>query len=67
MPGKNFRPRITPEETAAVADAAVGRLARRLTLQLLEEDPPAPKGAPAQALTLLYVLDQLQQAAERLQ
>ncbi|MFH9864015.1 response regulator [Streptomyces sp. NPDC017202] len=67
MPGKNFRLRTTPEETAAVADAAVGRLARRLTLQLLEEDPPAPEGAPVRALTLLYVLDQLQQAAERLQ
>ncbi|MEU8652570.1 response regulator [Streptomyces sp. NPDC048737] len=67
MPGKNFSPRITPEETAAVADAAVGRLARRLTLQLLEEVPTAPEGDPAEALTLLYVLDQLRHAAERLQ
>lgn len=67
VPGKNFSPRTTPEETAAVADAAVGRLARHLTLQLLQEAPPVPADGPAQALTLLYMLDQLQRAAERLQ
>ncbi|MER8097003.1 response regulator [Streptomyces goshikiensis] len=67
MPGKNFALRTTPEETAAVADAAVGQLARRLAIQLLEEAPPAPAGDPAPALTTLYLLDQLQQAAERLQ
>ncbi|WP_392961245.1 response regulator [Streptomyces sp. LN245] len=67
MPGKNFVLRTTPEETALVADAAVGQLARRLALQLLEEAPPAPQGDSARALAVLYVLDQLQQAAERLQ
>lgn len=70
MPGKDFAPQTTPEETAAVADAALGRLARHLALQLRDDitlpaqeetDPAAP------ALTMLYLLDQLQQAAERLQ
>ncbi|MFF3418874.1 response regulator [Streptomyces sp. NPDC002698] len=67
MPGKNFVLRTTPEETAVVADAAVGRLARRLALQLLEEAPPTTEGDSARALALLHMLDQLQQAAERLQ
>ncbi|MEV6019169.1 response regulator [Streptomyces sp. NPDC051997] len=67
MPGKNFVLRTTPEETSAVADAAVGKLARRLAVQLLEEEPSATEGDPARALALLHLLDQLQQAAERLQ
>ncbi|MFD9464935.1 response regulator [Streptomyces sp. NPDC060027] len=67
MPGKNFVLRTSPEETAAVADAAVGQLARRLALQLLEEVPSTAEGDSARALALLYMLDQFQQAAERLQ
>ncbi|MGW1771313.1 response regulator [Streptomyces sp. NPDC002104] len=67
MAGKNFTLRITPEETAAVAEAAVGQLARHLAHQLLEEDPHAPEGDPARALSLLHLLDEFQQAAERLQ
>jgi CheY-like chemotaxis protein len=67
MPGKNFVLRTTSEETAVVADAAVGRLARRLALQLLEEAPSTTEGGSARALALLHLLDQLQQAAERLQ
>ncbi|MCY0945511.1 response regulator [Streptomyces antarcticus] len=67
MPGKNFVLRTTPEETAAAADAAVGRLAHRLVLELLEEAPPGPDGQPAHALARLHLLDQLQQATERLQ
>ncbi|MEV5785472.1 response regulator [Streptomyces sp. NPDC052287] len=68
MPGKNFVVRTTPRETAAVADAAVDDLARRIALQLLE-DPPHPPSAddPTRALTLLHVLTHLQRAAERLQ
>ncbi|MFG2424843.1 response regulator [Streptomyces sp. NPDC048448] len=71
MPGKNFVVRTSPQETAAVADAAVDELARRIALQLLE-DPPhrprSPSGAdPTQALALLHVLTHLQRAAERLQ
>ncbi|MFJ9523147.1 response regulator [Kitasatospora sp. NPDC101801] len=65
MPGKNFVLRSTPEETAAVAEAAVARLARSLVLQLLE-DPPGSRGT-APALGALHMLDQLQRAAERLQ
>ncbi|MFD5635684.1 response regulator [Streptomyces sp. NPDC127077] len=67
MPGKNFVLRTAPAQTAVVADAAVGQLARRLALQLLEDTPPAVKGDTARALALLHILDQLQQAAERLQ
>ncbi|MGW7312877.1 response regulator [Streptomyces sp. NPDC054865] len=67
MPGKNFVLRTTSEETAAVADAEVGRLARRLALQLLEEAPPGPDGGKAHALAQLHLLNQLQQATERLQ
>ncbi|MFE2531363.1 response regulator [Streptomyces sp. NPDC059371] len=67
MPGKNFVLRTTPEETAVVADAAVGQIARRLALQLLEESPPATEGDSARALAQLYILNQLQLAAERLQ
>ncbi|MFD5814204.1 response regulator [Streptomyces sp. NPDC127038] len=67
MPGKNFVLRTTPEETSVVADAAVGQLARRLAVQLLEEEPSSADGDSARALALLHVLDQLQQAAERLQ
>ncbi|MCY0960228.1 response regulator [Streptomyces sp. H27-H5] len=67
MPGKNFVLRTNPPETAAVADAAVGHLVRRLALQLLEDAPNPPLGESAQALAHLHLLDQLQQAAERLQ
>ncbi|MFJ9518477.1 response regulator [Kitasatospora sp. NPDC101801] len=67
MPGKNFVLRSTPQETAAIADAAVGRLARRMVLQLLEESPTPGAGGPAPALGMLHVLDHLQRAAERLQ
>ncbi|MER5201433.1 response regulator [Streptomyces sp. NPDC002755] len=67
MPGKSFVVRTTPEQTVAVADAAVDRLARSLALQLQEEVPPSTEGEQAQALALLWMLDQLQQAAERLQ
>ncbi|MFD3330038.1 response regulator [Streptomyces sp. NPDC058701] len=67
MPGKNFVLRTTAPETAAVADAAVGSLARRLALELLEDPAQHSANDPAAALSLLHVLDQLQQAAERLQ
>ncbi|RAJ44715.1 response regulator receiver domain-containing protein [Kitasatospora sp. SolWspMP-SS2h] len=63
MPGKNFVLRSTPQETAAIADAAVARLARRLVAELLQENG----GELRQALSTLHVLNQLQQAAERLQ
>ncbi|GAA3020109.1 hypothetical protein GCM10020229_34120 [Kitasatospora albolonga] len=65
MPGKNFLLRATTEETAAIAEAAVDRLARRLALQLLADSPAAGTAAPA--LGLLHVLEQVQRAAERLQ
>ncbi|MER6393721.1 response regulator [Streptomyces sp. NPDC001523] len=67
MPGKDFTLRTTSEQTAAAADAAVAQLVKRLAHQLLGEVPPAPAGDPAQALSVLHLLDQLQQAAERLQ
>ncbi|MFD3680145.1 response regulator [Streptomyces sp. NPDC058613] len=67
MPGKNFVLRTTPQETAAVADAAVGDLARRLALRLLESPVHPSPDDPAGALALLHLLDHLQQAAERLQ
>ncbi|MGW7125319.1 hypothetical protein [Streptomyces sp. NPDC054901] len=67
MPGKNFVLRTSPQETAAAADAAVGDLARRLALQLLETpDHPAPND-PTRALAVLHLLDHLQQAWDRLQ
>ncbi|WP_433406064.1 response regulator [Streptomyces sp. CA-146814] len=68
MPGKDFVLRTTSEETAAIADARIGDLAHRLARQLQEEAPAPPaSGDPAYALTLLHILDQLQQATERLQ
>ncbi|MEU8966808.1 response regulator, partial [Streptomyces sp. NPDC048491] len=67
MAGKNFAVRTTPLETAAVTDAAIGALARRLTAQLLDAPScPAPAD-PEEALALLHVLDQLRSSAERLQ
>ncbi|MEU3460387.1 response regulator [Streptomyces sp. NPDC006733] len=67
MPGKNFVLRTSPQETAALADAGVNALAQRLARQLLQDPVSAAIGEPAQALALLHALDQLQQAAERLQ
>ncbi|WP_030722093.1 response regulator [Streptomyces sp. NRRL F-2580] len=67
MPGKNFHLRTTPKETAAVADAAVADLARRLTLQLQKDLSHPAADDRAQALARLHVLDHLQAAAERLQ
>ncbi|MFF2165751.1 response regulator [Streptomyces sp. NPDC058175] len=68
MPGKNFHLRAGPQETAAIADAAVAGLAQRLARQLLQEPRlPAAVDDPAPALALLYLLDHLQHAAERLQ
>ncbi|UUS29477.1 MULTISPECIES: response regulator [Streptomyces] len=67
MPGKNFHMRTTPQETAGLAEAAVGALAQRLAHQLLEASShPAPDD-PTRALAMLHVLDHLQQATERLQ
>ncbi len=67
MPGKNFALRTTSEETAAIADARISDLAHRLARQLQESPAPPVSGDPAYPLTLLHVLDQLQQASERLQ
>ncbi|MFD8436269.1 response regulator [Streptomyces microflavus] len=67
MPGKNFVLRTTSEETAAIADARISDLAHRLARQLQENTAPPASGDPAYPLTLLHVLDQLQQATERLQ
>lgn len=67
MPGKNFALRTTPQETAALADARVSDLAHHLARQLQETPEPHAVDDSAYALTLLHVLDQLQQATERLQ
>ncbi|MFF2862805.1 response regulator [Streptomyces rubiginosohelvolus] len=67
MPGKNFALRTTPQETAALADARISDLAHHLARQLQETPEPPAADDSAYALTLLHVLDQLQQATERLQ
>ncbi|MCX4776073.1 response regulator [Streptomyces sp. NBC_01264] len=67
MPGTNFHLRTTPKETAAVADAAVADLARRLALGLQKDLSDPAADARSQALARLHVLDHLQQAVERLQ
>ncbi|MBC3986887.1 response regulator [Streptomyces sp. AC563] len=68
MPGKNFDLRTSSHETAAIADAAVDDLARRLTQRLLEKPSSRwASGELPEALALLHVLDHLQQATERLQ
>ncbi|WP_327130350.1 response regulator [Streptomyces sp. NBC_01343] len=67
MPGTNFHLRTTPKETAAVADAAVAGLARRLALQLQNDLSHPAAEERARALALLHVLDHLHEAAERLQ
>ncbi|MBQ0854976.1 response regulator [Streptomyces sp. NPDC057621] len=67
MPGKDFAPRITPQETATIADATVGDLAQRLARRLVEAPSSSSADDPAQALALLHVLDHLKQATERLQ
>ncbi|MFH8793731.1 response regulator [Streptomyces sp. NPDC017941] len=47
MPGTNFVLRASPQETAAIADAAVGHLAQRLARRLIETPAPAgPGGGP---------------------
>ncbi|WP_345107859.1 response regulator [Streptomyces drozdowiczii] len=67
MPGKDFVFRTTPQEMAGIADARISDLAHLLARRLQEGTiPPAP-GDPAYPLALLHVLDQLQQATERLQ
>ncbi|MGW6843330.1 response regulator [Streptomyces sp. NPDC054958] len=67
MPGINFHLRTTSKETAAVADAAVADLARRLALHL-QTDLSTPTADDREtALVRLHLLDHLQQAAERLQ
>ncbi|MFD7797440.1 response regulator, partial [Streptomyces sp. NPDC059759] len=68
MPGKNFVVPTTPQETAAVADAAVDELARRIARQVAEDFfRSSPLDDAAHALTRLHVLTHLQRAAERLQ
>ncbi|MGW2997444.1 response regulator, partial [Streptomyces sp. NPDC001193] len=67
MPGTNFHLRTNPKETAAVADAAVADLARRLALQLQKDLSNPAAEERARALALLHVLDHLHEAAERLQ
>ncbi|MFH8468421.1 response regulator [Streptomyces sp. NPDC017991] len=67
MPGKDFALRITPQETATIADATVGDLAQRLARRLVEAPSSPASDDPAQALALLHVLDHLKQASERLQ
>lgn len=67
MPGKDFAPWTTPQETVSLTDTAVGDLARRLAHRFLgSPSHPAPDD-PAQALALLHALDHLKQATERLQ
>ncbi|MFB6510389.1 response regulator [Streptomyces virginiae] len=67
MPGKNFVLRTTQQETAAVADAAVADLAQRLAHELLDASSHPTTQSPARSLSLLHLLDHLQQATERLQ
>lgn len=68
MPGKNFVVPTTPQDMAALADAAVDELARRVTRQVTEGIPRSLlPDDPSHALTRLHVLTHLQRAAERLQ
>ncbi|MFJ1589309.1 response regulator [Kitasatospora albolonga] len=67
MPGRNFVLRTDPQETAAIADARISDLAHRLAHQLRDTRAPSASDGPSYPLTLLHVLGQLQQAAERLQ
>ena len=67
MSGKDFVSRITPQETATIADAAVGDLAQRLAGRLRESPPDPVPEDQAHALALLRALDHLKQATERLQ
>ncbi|MET9361702.1 response regulator [Streptomyces sp. NPDC006632] len=67
MPGKNFVLRTVPQETAIVTDVAVGKLARRIVQQLLDDPGHPDTGDSVSALTLLHVLVELQRSAERLQ
>ncbi|MEU9417937.1 response regulator [Streptomyces sp. NPDC051000] len=67
MEGESFVLRTTPQETAAVADAVVGDLARRLAHRLLDTPAPPASADPAHALALIHLLDQVRQATERLQ
>lgn len=67
MPGKNFVLRTTSQEAAAIADAAMGDLARRLAGRLTAVPAAPAVSDTAQALSLLHVLDHLRQATERLQ
>jgi CheY-like chemotaxis protein len=65
VPGKNFVLRTSPQQAAAIADAAVGGLAQRLAQQLAHAS--SYRDDRARALALLHMLDHLQQAAVRLQ
>ncbi|MCX4234937.1 response regulator [Streptomyces sp. NPDC020707] len=67
MPGKDFALRITPQETATIADATVGDLAQRLARRLVVAPSHPASDDAAPALALLHVLDHLKQATERLQ
>ncbi|WP_327732812.1 response regulator [Streptomyces nojiriensis] len=67
MPGKNSVLQTTAPEMAAVADAAVSDLARRLALHLQKDLTDPVADGRARALARVHVLEQLQQAAGRLQ
>ncbi|MFD4791695.1 response regulator, partial [Streptomyces sp. NPDC058459] len=61
MPGKNFVMPTTPQETAALADAAVDELARRIAHQLTEGVPRSllpddPSHALTRFLFLTYLM-----------
>ncbi|MFJ6845351.1 response regulator [Streptomyces griseoluteus] len=68
MPGKNFVAPTAPQEMAALADAAVDEVARRVVHEVTGGSSRLPsRDDPMHALTRLHVLTHLQRAAERLQ
>ncbi|MFF1380437.1 response regulator [Streptomyces sp. NPDC058308] len=67
MPGNDFVLRTGARETAAIVEAAVDDVARRLVHHLLDGPPDPAPDDPAQALALLHLLDQARRATERLQ
>ncbi|MFJ3582923.1 hypothetical protein ACIPPS_11950 [Streptomyces sp. NPDC090127] len=67
MDGKNFSARKPRQDLAAFADTGVHQLAQRITHHVLDAMTSPGMDPRVPALTRLLVLEELRQAAERLQ